>query len=71
LATATVDLPDPEAAANMVAAINRFLDVDVSIQPLIQNESVIKAQLNDLAKEARREQQSAEDHGYRPIPFYV
>jgi uncharacterized protein len=71
LATATAELPDPEAAANMVTAINRFLDVDVSIQPLIQNQSVIKAQLNDLAKEARREQQAAEDHGYRPIPFYV
>ncbi|MFW9934529.1 MAG: proteasome assembly chaperone family protein [Promethearchaeota archaeon] len=71
LATATAEAPDPEAAANMVSAINRFLDVDVSIQSLIQNKSAIKAQLNELAKEARREEQVAQDHGYRPIPFYV
>ncbi len=71
LATATAEAPDPEAAANMVLAINRFLEVDVSIQSLIQNQSVIKAQLNELAKEARREEQAAQDHGYRPIPFYV
>ncbi|MFX1565465.1 MAG: proteasome assembly chaperone family protein [Promethearchaeota archaeon] len=71
LVTATTELPDPEAAASMVSAINRVLDVDVSIQSLIQNQNVIKAQLNDLAKETRREQQAAQDHGYRPIPFYV
>lgn len=71
LATATAEAPDPEAAANMVSAINRFLNVDVSIQSLIKNKSAIKAQLNELAKEARREEQVAQDHGYRPIPFYV
>ncbi|MFX1581357.1 MAG: proteasome assembly chaperone family protein [Promethearchaeota archaeon] len=71
LVTASAEVPDPEAAASMVSAINRVLDVDVSIQSLIQNQNVIKAQLNDLAKETRREQQAAQDHGYRPIPFYV
>ena len=71
LVTASAEAPDPEAAASMVSAINRFLDVDVSIQSLIQNKSAIKAQLNDLAKEAHREEQAAQDHGYRPIPFYV
>lgn len=71
LVTATAENPDPEAAASMLSAINRFLDVDVSIQPLIQNRSAIKAQLNDLAKETRREEQAAQEHGYRPIPFYV
>lgn len=71
LATATAETPDPEAAASMISAINRFLKLDVSIQSLIQNQSVIKAQLNDLAREARREEQAAQDHGYRPIPFYV
>jgi uncharacterized protein len=71
LVTATTEVPDPEAAASMVSAINRVLDVDVSIQSLIQNQNVIKAQLNDLAKETHREQQAAQDHGYRPIPFYV
>lgn len=71
LATASAEAPDPEAAASMLSAINRFLDLDVSIQSLIQNQSVIKAQLNELAREARREEQAAQDHGYRPIPFYV
>jgi uncharacterized protein len=71
LVAATAEAPDPEAAASLVVAINRFLDVDVSIQSLIQNQSAIKAQLNDLAKEAYREEQAAQDHGYRPIPFYV
>lgn len=71
LVSATVENPDPEAAASMLSAVNRFLDMDVSIQPLIQNRSIIKAQLNDLAKETRREEQVAQEHGYRPIPFYV
>ncbi|MFX1318076.1 MAG: proteasome assembly chaperone family protein [Promethearchaeota archaeon] len=71
LATANAETPDPEAAATMLSTVNRFLDVDVSIQPLIQNQSAIKAQLNDLAKEAKREEQAAQEHGFRPIPFYV
>jgi uncharacterized protein len=71
LATATAEAPDPEAAATMLSAVNRFLDMDVSIQPLIRNQSAIKAQLNDLAKEAKREEQAAQEHGFRPIPFYV
>ncbi|MFW9830935.1 MAG: proteasome assembly chaperone family protein [Candidatus Thorarchaeota archaeon] len=71
LVTATAENPDPEAAASMLSAVNRFLKVDVSIQPLINNRSVIKAQLNDLARETRKEEQAAKEHGYRPIPFYV
>ncbi len=71
LVSASIENPDPEAAASMLSAVNRFLDVDVSIQPLIQNRSIIKAQLNDLAKETRKEEQVAQEHGYRPIPFYV
>lgn len=71
LVTATAETPDPEAAASMLSTINRFLDVDISIQPLITNRSVIKAQLNDLARETKREEQAAQEHGYRPLPFYV
>lgn len=71
LVTATSEVPDPEAAASILSTINRFLDLDISIQPLVQNKSVIKAQLNDLAKEAHREERAAQEHGYRPLPFYV
>ncbi len=71
LVSATSEAPDPEAAASMLSTINRFLDIDISIQPLIQNRSLIKAQLNDLAREAQKEEQAAQKHGYRPIPFYV
>jgi uncharacterized protein len=71
LVTATAEAPDPEAAASMLSTVNRFLDVDVSIQPLINNRSIIKAQLNDLAKEAHTQDQASQEHGYRPIPFYV
>ena len=71
LVTATAESPDPEAAASMLSTTNRFLDLDVSIQPLVQNKSEIEAQLNDLAKEAHREERAAQEHGYRPIPFYV
>ncbi|MDO8055567.1 MAG: PAC2 family protein [Candidatus Hermodarchaeota archaeon] len=71
LVTAAAEYPDPEAAASILTTVNRFLDLDVSIQPLVKNQSVIKAQLNDLAKEAYREERAAQEHGYRPIPFYV
>jgi len=71
LVTATAENPDPEAAASMLSTVNRFLDVDVSIQPLINNRSIIQAQLNDLAKEARTQEQASQEHGYRPLPFYV
>jgi uncharacterized protein len=71
LVTATTENPDPEAAASILSTVNRFLNLDVSIQPLVKNKSVIKAQLNDLAKKTYREEQAAQEHGYRPIPFYV
>jgi uncharacterized protein (TIGR00161 family) len=71
LVTATAENPDPEAAASMLSTVNRFLDVDVSIQPLIKNRSIIQAQLNDLVKEARTQEQASQEHGYRPLPFYV
>lgn len=71
LVTAIAEKPDPEAAASMLSTVNRLLDVDVSIQPLIRNRSLIQSQLNELAKEAHREGQAAQEHGYRPIPFYV
>jgi len=71
LVTAVAEHPDPEAAASILSTVNRFLGLDVSIQPLVKNQSVIKAQLNDLAKEAYREERAAQEHGYRPIPFYV
>ena len=71
LVTAAAENPDPEAAASIISAVNRFLKLDVSIQPLVKNKSVIEAQLNDLAKEAYREERAAQEHGYRPIPFYV
>jgi uncharacterized protein len=71
LVTATAESPDPEAAASILSTVNRFLDLDISISPLVKNQSVIKAQLNDLAKDAHREERAAQEHGYRPIPFYV
>jgi uncharacterized protein len=71
LVPALVNSPDPEAAASMVTTLNRFLNLDVSIQPLIKNQSVIKAQLNPLAEQSRREERQTEEHGFRPIPFYV
>jgi uncharacterized protein len=71
LVTAASESPDPEAAASMLSTINRFLDVDISIQPLIQNQALIKSQLNNLAKETKKEEQTAQEQGYRPLPFYV
>ena len=71
MVTAVASSPDPEAAASMVRTVNRFLDLDISIQPLIRNRTAIKAQLNDLARHVRREEQLAEKQGFRPIPFYV
>ena len=71
LVTATAEIPDPEAAASMLTTVNRFLDVDVSIQPLIDNRSVIKKQLNNLAQDEHRREEAAREQGYRPLPFYV
>ncbi len=68
---ALANSPDPGAAASMVSTLNRFLNIDVSIQSLIQNQSAIKAQLNPLAEQSRREERQTEEHGFRPIPFYV
>ncbi len=71
LVTALSNQPDPEAAASIISAMNRFLETDVSIQSLIRNQSFIKSQMNDLAEQERQVKETAKQQGYRPIPFYV
>ncbi len=71
LVTANAEAPDPESAASIVKTVNRFLDLDVSIQPLVRDRAAIKNQFNELAQTAQRGEQTAQEQGFRPIPFYV
>jgi uncharacterized protein len=71
LVSANEEAPDPESAASIVTAVNRFLNLDVSIQPLVKDRVAITNQFNELAKTARRGEQTSQEQGFRPIPFYV
>ncbi|MFX1564037.1 MAG: proteasome assembly chaperone family protein [Promethearchaeota archaeon] len=71
LVTANEEAPDPESAASIVTTVNRFLNLDVSIEPLVKERAAIKNQFNELAQNARKGEQNAQEQGFRPIPFYV
>lgn len=71
LVSAIAEAPDPEAAASILTTVNRFLNTNISVQPLLANLSAIKSQLNELAQDAKRKEQASQEQGFRPIPFYV
>lgn len=71
LVPAIAEVPDPEAAASILTTVNRFLNIDISVQPLLANRSAIKSQLNELAQDAQRRERANQEQGFKPIPFYV
>jgi uncharacterized protein len=71
LVLANTEAPDPEAAASILTTVNRFLNTNVNVQPLLANLSAIKSQLHEVAQDAKKKEQASQEQGFRPIPFYV
>ena len=53
MADSYIDIPDPEAAARIVEALSKILDIRVGVEKLMKEAELIKLRYKELMKETR------------------
>lgn len=63
----TVNAPDPRAAASTIAVLNKLYELNLDVQPLIEQAVEIEQSMGKIAEEV---QQSAETSPRKDLPMY-
>ncbi|NPA04676.1 MAG: proteasome assembly chaperone family protein [Crenarchaeota archaeon] len=54
LADAYIEFPDPEAAAEVLRVLSKLLNVEIPVEPLLEQAEAIRLKLREFMKETRR-----------------